>query len=122
MREICDVYVSRIEKRDDNIVARRKAKAEIFVAVFGTVVAVAALLDSYWDLLEKTLGHVLSFWSAPVLLAVITMLLPIVTIIVDVVYRIKEIRDLTDDLNSELKDGLVESDKIRKKRRKMYRD
>ncbi len=121
LREICDVYVSRIEKRDDNINARRKVKAEIFVSVFGTVVAVAALLDSYWDLLEKTLGRALSFWSAPVLLALITMLLPIITIIVDVVYRIKEIRNITNDLNSELKDGLVESDKIRKKRRKMHR-
>ena len=118
LQEICDVYVARIKKRDELFKTRRKAKTEIFVSVFGTIVAVAALLDSYWGILEKAFGTTFGFWSVPVLLAAITLLLPITTIIVDVVFRVKEIRKITKDLDSELKDNLVEDDDLRKQRKR----
>ena len=119
LQEICDIYVARIKKRDERIKERRKAKAEIFVSIFGTVVAVAALLNSYWGILEKAFGKDFSFWSVPVLLAAITLLLPIITIVVDVIYRVKDIRKITEDLSGELRDKLVEDDSLRKHRKRV---
>lgn len=118
LQELCDVYVARIKKREERIKERRKAKAEIFVSIFGTVVAVAALLNSYWGILEKAFGKEFSFWSAPVLLAAITLLLPVITIIVDVIFRVKDIRKITEILNNEVKDNLVEGDRVRRHRKR----
>ena len=116
LQEICGVYVTRIKQRDEKIIARRKAKVGIFVSVFGTLVAVAALINSYWGILEKIFGHEVQFFSAPVLAAIVAILLPVVTIIVDVVNQIKEIRKMTNDLNSEVKDRLVEDDATRRRK------
>ena len=115
LNNIFDSYVSRIKQRDERILQRKKARAEIFVSIFGTIVSVAALLDSYWGIMEKLFGQTLKFWSPVVILFVITLLLPIITIIVNVVYRVKDIRKISNDLRSEYEDGLVESDRERLK-------
>ena len=116
LTEICGVYVNRIRLREEKLIARRKAKVGIFVSIFGTLVAVAALLNSYWEILEKIFGNEVKFFSAAVLIAVITLLLPIVTIIVDVVFQIKDIKKMTGDLNDELNENWMEDDETRRKK------
>ncbi len=119
LTDICKTYVERIKARDDKIASKRKKKIEIFVSSLGTLVAVGTLLDSYWGLLEKLMGNRVDFWSAQILVFLGALLVPVVTVIVDVVYRIKEICKITKDLKDELEENLVESDKVRKKRKKL---
>lgn len=118
LTEICKTYVNRIKKRDDKIAARRKKKIEIFVSLLGTLVAVVTLLNSYWGLLEKLTGNSFDFWSIQILVFALALLMPLVTVIVDIVYSVKDIRKMTKDLNDEVEDNLVESDKLRKIRKK----
>lgn len=115
---ICKSYVMRIKSRDKTLEDRRKKKIEIFVSLFGTLVAVITLINSYWGLLEKLFGNTVSFWSIQIFVLLGALLVPIVTVIIDVVSNVKEIRKMTDDLKGEEEDGLVESDKIRKLRKK----
>ena len=78
-------------------------------------------MDSYWGLLEKLMGNRVDFWSAQILVFLGALLVPVVTVIVDVVYRIKEICKITNDLKDELKENLVEPDNVRKKRKKLIK-
>lgn len=121
LTDICKTYVERIKARDDKIASKRKKKIEIFVSSLGTLVAVGTLLDSYWGLLEKLMGNRVDFWSAQILVFLGALLVPVVTVIVDVVYRIKEICKITNDLKDELKENLVEPDNVRKKRKKLIK-
>lgn len=118
LTDICKTYVDRIKRRDDKIAARRKKKIEVFVSLLGTFVAVITLLNSYWGLLEKLMGNRVNFWSIQILVFVGALLVPFVTVVVDIVYSVKEIRKMTQDLKDEVEDNLVESDKIRKIRKK----
>ena len=122
LQDICSVYVTRIKQRDEKIVARRKAKVGIFVSIFGTLVAVVALINSYWSLLEKIFGNEVEFFSAPVLAAVVAILLPVITIIVDVANQIRDIRKMTNDLNAEVRDNLVEDDALRRRKARAKRN
>lgn len=120
LENICDVYVTRIKERDKQFEKRRKIKIEVFVAIFGTLVGSVSLFSDYWDLLEKITGKAVGFFSIQLLVFGGLLLLPIVTSLVDVYYRIKESRKITDDLEQDLKDGLVEDDKKRKQKKKYF--
>ncbi len=121
VREICDSYVVRIKAREEKLRARRKARIGVFVSVFGTVVSVAALLNSYWGIIEKISGHAVSFFSVEVLAAVVAILLPVITVAVDVFIQAREIHLMSLDLKDEVKDELVETDRLRRKRKRMRR-
>lgn len=118
VRETCEMYVMRIKAREEKFKARRKARIGVFVSILGTVVAVFSILDSSWSIFEKIFGEALSFWSVQVLAVIFALLAPVVTIIVDVVGQIREIRKMSSDLRGEVEDHLVEDDKLRKSRLK----
>lgn len=117
LKDICNTYVSRIKERDEKISKRRKIRVGIFVSIFGSIVAIASLLNSYWSILERALGKEISFWSAPVLLFIGLIAVPVVTLIVDSVNQIKDMYKITEDLEGEIRDNLVESDKLRRRRK-----
>ncbi len=114
LMHICENYVKRIKSRDKKIAERRKKKIEIFVSLLGTVVAVVTLLNSYWGLIEKLMGNSISFWSVQILVFLGALLVPLVTVVVDTVSSIKEIKNISKELKYEEDDNLVESDRIRK--------
>ncbi len=115
---ICDSYVTRIKQRDDKKQKLRKEKIEVFVSVFGSLVAFATLFNSSWAILEKAFGKTLSFLTPQVLIVLGALLVPIFTIFFNVRGRLIEIRYLTKSLNDEIKEGLVEDDGERKARSK----
>lgn len=116
VQETCEMYVTRINSRDEKFHARRKARIGVFVAILGTVVAVFSILNSSWSIFEKIFGETLSFWSVQVLAVVFALLAPVVTVIVDVIGQIREIRKMSEDLRDEVEDHLVEDDKLRRSR------
>lgn len=121
LMSICQTYVKRIKQRDDKLISRRKKKVEIFVSLLGTLVAVVTLLNSYWDLLEKMLGNTVNFWSIQIIVFIGALLVPLSTVIVDVVYSVKDIKKMSNDLNNEVADNLVEPDSLRKRRKKLQK-
>lgn len=108
LESICNTYVKRIKARKDKIKEKRSALTEIFVAIFGTAVAEITLLNSSWDLIEKLYGRSVGVYSIAVIALLATMILPVVTITVDVIKRIKDIRKINQDLAEEVKNGLIE--------------
>lgn len=116
VRETCEMYVTRIKAREEKFKTRRKARIGVFVSILGTLVAVFSILNSSWSIFEKIFGEALPFWSVQVLAVVFALLAPVVTIVVDVVGQIREIRKMSDDLRGEVEDHLVEDDKLRKSR------
>ena len=108
LESICNTYVKRIKARKDKIKEKRSALTEIFVAIFGTAVAEITLLNSSWDLIEKLYGRSVGVYSIAVIALLATMVLPIVTITVDVIKRIKDIRRINRELSEEVKNGLIE--------------
>lgn len=108
LENLCDTYVKRIKARKDKMKEKRNAFTEIFVAIFGTLVAEITLLDSSWDIIEKLSGRSVQFGSFGVIALIAAMILPIVTIAVDVVKRIKDIRKINKDLQEEVNNGLLE--------------
>ena len=121
LTNICQTYVKRIKQRDEKLISRRKKKVEIFISLLGTLVAVVTLLNSYWELLEKLLGNTVNFWSIQIIVFIGALLVPLATVIVDVVYSVKDIRKMTTDLYNEVEDNLVESDSLRKQRKKQLK-
>ncbi len=121
LTDICQTYVSRIKRRDEKIIERRKKKIEIFVSLLGTLLAVVTLLNSYWGLLEKLSGNSIDFWSIQILVFASALLVPLITVAIDIVYSVKDIRKMTLELNDEVKENLVESDQIRILRKKQSR-
>lgn len=111
---ICNSYVDRIKERDKKISDIRKAKAEIFVSVFGTVVGEVALLNSSWELLEKLLGREVGLFSVQMIAVLGALVVPIVTVIVNTFYQIKAIKKMEREVADERRERLVEDDKIRR--------
>lgn len=118
LKSLCDSYVTRINERDKKIRQKRKIKVGIFVSLFGSLVALASLINSYWSVLEKAFGKSVSIWSAPVIIAICLIIAPIITIIWDTVEQGREMRKITKELADERADNLVESDKQRKANKK----
>ena len=108
LESICNTYVKRIKARKDKIKEKRSALTEIFVAIFGTIVAEITLLDSSWDLIGKLYGRSVGIYSIAVIALIATIILPVVTITIDVIKRIKDIRKINSDLAEEVKNGLIE--------------
>lgn len=121
LTNICKTYVKRIKQRDEKLISRRKKKVEIFVSLLGTLVAVITLLNSYWELLEKLLGNTINFWSIHIVVFIGALLVPLSTVIVDVVYNVKDIKKMTKDLNNEVADNLVEPDRLRRQRKRQVK-
>ena len=57
-----------------------------------------------------------------VILAVMTLLVPVITIVIDVKDKVKEIKEMTEELDSELAKNLVEDDDTRLGRKKKKKD
>ena len=110
LESICQSYVSRIKARDNKIKEKKNALVEIFVAIFGTLVGEITLINSSWGLIEKLQGKTVGITSPAVIALLATMLLPIVTIAIDVVKRVKDIIKINEDLNEEVENELVEKD------------
>lgn len=115
LESICQTYVSRIKARDNKIKEKKNALVEIFVAIFGTLVGEIALIDSSWDLIEKLHGKTVDVSSPAVIALLATMLLPIVTIAIDVVKRVKDIIKINEDLKEEVENNLVEENVDKRK-------
>ena len=116
LQNICSKYVERIKERDKKIKARKTAKTEIFVSIFAAIVAEVTLFNNSWALVEKVLGHSISFWTPGVLILCGTIISPLITVFVSVGKQVTEIRRLTALINEEYAEKLVEDDKRRKAR------
>ena len=116
LQSICSKYVERIKERDKKIKARKTAKTEIFVSIFAAIVAEVTLFNNSWALVEKVLGHSISFWTPGVLILCGTIVSPLITVFVSVGKQVSEIRRLTALINEEYAEKLVEDDKRRKAR------
>jgi hypothetical protein len=115
LQNICNKYVERIKNRDERLKMRREVKIEIFIALFGVVLAEISVFNDSWALIERVMGHPLEFWSTPILILIGALMTPIITIILDVKKKIVEIKRLSKLLDTEKEDGLVEDDKMRQK-------
>lgn len=113
LQSICGKYVERINEREEKIKKRKIAKMEIFVSIFGVVVAEVTLFNNSWTLIEKVIGRTLHFYSPAILILFLTLLSPIITIILSVSKTLTEIKALSKQLNAEKQDSLVEDDKKR---------
>lgn len=105
---ICETYVQRIKEREKTVATRKKAKIGIFVSLFGMLVGVMDLIDSYWSVLEKSLGWPVTFFSPQILLIIGLLLLPVVTVIVQISYEIADLRKKGKALRTEEENDLVE--------------
>jgi len=116
LQSICSKYVERINERDKKIKARKSAKTEIFVSIFAAIVAEVTLFNNSWALVEKVVGHSISFWNPGVLILCATLVSPLVTVFVNVNKQRGEIKRLTKSINEEQAEKLVEDDKQRRTR------
>ena len=116
LQSICSKYVERIKERDKKIKARKTAKTEIFVSIFAAIVAEVTLFNNSWALVEKVLGHSISFWTPGVLILCGTIISPLITVFVSVGKQVTEIKRLTALIDEEYAEKLVEDDKRRKAR------
>ena len=110
LENLCDTYVKRIKERKNKIKEKKSAITEIFVAIFGTLVAEITLINSSWDILEKLYGRSVNVGSIGVVAMIAAIVLPLVTITVDVVKRTKDIIKINKDLDEEVQNGLIEKD------------
>jgi ABC-type multidrug transport system fused ATPase/permease subunit len=117
--DICNTYVERIKARDTKIKEKRSAYKEIFVSIFSEIVALVVLFNSSWDLIEKVMGRTISFWSIQLLVVFGTLLSSIIPVVISVCSKANDIKAINAALNKEMKDKLVEDDKLRKKRKKL---
>ena len=115
LQSICEKYVDRIKVRDDKLRKRKNAKMEIFISIFGALVAEVTLLNNSWALIEKVVGRSLSLWSPVMLILMGTLLSPLITIVFNVSKTTNDIKQLSNEINSEKKDHLVEDDKQRRR-------
>ena len=116
LQNICSKYVERIKDREEKFKKLKAAKTEIFVSIFGTIVAEVTLFDSSWSLIEKVIGRSLSFFSPAIIILFATMLSPIITIVSNVKKQLAIIKDLESQILEQEEDNLVENDKERRKR------
>jgi hypothetical protein len=114
LQGICSKYVERIKERDKRFKQIKSAKAEIFISVFGAVVATVTLFNNSWSLVEKVMGHSISFLNPGILILCLTLLSSLITIAVNVSKKIGEIKSLKKAIATEKKENLVEDDKYRK--------
>ncbi|MBO7214593.1 MAG: hypothetical protein J6V66_03745, partial [Clostridia bacterium] len=119
LKNICDKYFERIKERDEKFKQLKACKTEIFVSIFGTIVAEVTVLNSSWALIEKVLGKNLSFFSPAILILFATVLSPIVTIFLSVRKQRQLMKQLKNAIHEEEDDGLVENDKDRRKEAKL---
>lgn len=118
LQSICSKYVERIKDREEKLKKRKNAKTEIFVSIFGAIVAEVTLFNNSWSLVEKVLGRSISFWSPGIMILCATLISPMITIVVNVSKKSSEIKLLSSQINTEKKDRLVEDDKERRTRGK----
>lgn len=116
LQNICSAYVQRIKAREEKFKKRKDAKVEIFVSIFGAIVAEVTLFNNSWAVVEKVLGRSISFWSPGILILLATLISPLITIFINVAKKRAEIKELTQQINGEMEDKLVEDDKKRKKK------
>lgn len=116
LQGICSKYVERINEREKKIKARKAAKTEIFVSIFAALVAEVTLFNNSWALVEKVLGHSISFMTPGVLILCGTIVSPLITVFVNTKKQVSEIKRLTKLINEEQAENLVEDDKARRAR------
>ncbi|MBQ8548134.1 MAG: hypothetical protein IJ427_06500 [Lachnospiraceae bacterium] len=101
VEQICDVYVERINAHEERLSKRRNAKVEIFVSVFGTIVGLLTVLNEAWELLEKLFGIPQGTLSVPVLVLALFLWIPSVMVCINVVNKVKEIKEITREIKRE---------------------
>lgn len=101
VEQICNVYVEKIRLHEDRLTKRRNARVEIFVSIFGTIVGVVSVMSQALGLLEKVFGIQVGTFSIPVLLTTLILWIPSVVVCVNVVHKVKEIKELTKDIERE---------------------
>lgn len=114
LQGICSKYVERIKERDKKFKQIRSAKAEIFISVFGAIIATVTLFNNSWSLVEKVMGHSISFLNPGILIMCLTLLSSLITITANVAKKVSEIKGLRKQIESEKRDNLVEDDRYRK--------
>ena len=114
LQSICSKYVERINEREGKIKKRKSAQTEIFVSIFGAIVAEISLFNSSWSLVEKVLGRSISFFSPGIIILCATLVSPLITIFVNVGKKTAEIKALTAEIEGQRKDKLVEDDEARR--------
>lgn len=108
LKNICETYVNRIDERDRIMAARKKSKIGILISVFGVVVGIMELIDSYWSVIEKAFGKYVSFVSPQIILFVCLLMVPIATIIFEVVNEVKDIRKKTKSVRADEENNLID--------------
>lgn len=101
VERICDVYVNKIQKQEERISRRRNAKIEIFVSVFGLILGLTTVFSEALSLLERVFGISAKTFSIPLLLMIICLSVPSVTVVVNMINKIGEIRELTKEIKRE---------------------
>ncbi len=119
LQNICSAYVERIKAREAKFKKRKDAKVEIFVSIFGAIVAEVTLFNNSWSVVEKVLGHSIAFWSPGILILLGTLVSPLITIFINVAKKRAEIKQLTEQINAETEANLVEDDKKRRRMGKL---
>lgn len=119
LQNICSTYVQRIKAREEKFKKRKDAKVEIFVSIFGAIVAEVTLFNNSWAVVEKVLGRSIAFWSPGILILLGTLVSPLITIFINVAKKRTEIKQLTEQIEAEEKDNLVEDDKKRRRMGKL---
>ena len=119
LQNICNAYVERIKAREAKFKKRKDAKVEIFVSIFGAIVAEVTLFNNSWSVVEKVLGHSIAFWSPGILILLGTLVSPLITIFINVAKKRAEIKQLTEQINAETEANLVEDDKKRRRMGKL---
>ena len=113
---ICNTYVERIKQRETKLKKRKAAWTEIFVSLFGTIVAEITLFNNSWTLIERFFGHPLEIWSVPFFILVVAVISPLFAVITNIKKQWDEIKVLSEALYLEENDGQVEDDKTRRKK------
>ncbi len=118
LQSICQRYVDRIAEREKKIAKCKAAKTEILVSIAGTVVAEVTVFNNSWALIEKMLGHSVSFYSPAIIILLAALISPLFTIFMNVKKQLNEINTLTEQLNAERYENLVEDDRIRNEKKR----
>ncbi len=112
LQSICDRYMQRIQNRNEKIKQLKQSKTEIFVLIFGVLVAELTIFNGSWDLIEKMLGKTVSLCSPAIILLVISLLSPLVTVVKNIKKQISKIKALKKDLSSENAYDFITDDKL----------
>lgn len=102
LEQVCNVYVEKIKRHEDQMSKRRSAKIEIVVSVFGTLVGLVTVTNEAWGLVEKISKVMERSFSISVLIAMAVLWIPSSVVVYhNAAKKVKEIKDITDEFERE---------------------